>query len=209
MTIIGAQPKPWLQAWEDKWGVLAKRKVKICGALGHEFHRCIESWLNTGTYAVGSPVDEETGRHIPSLVPRVERMLAEWVGWARAVSGTIDHTELRVVSRAHTYSGTLDAVGRIGKTPMVIDWKTSSRIYPDMVLQLSAYAEAYNEQAGGRIKTGLIVHVDKRMPHRVTAKEFKLGKRPFRRFLRLKAVFDRTKAEENNAEAAIAEETGC
>ena len=187
-TIMGAKPSPWLDAWKAKWGVLAIRKMKIASAIGTEFHRCVESWLDTGAYTVTAPTVD--GFSMPSTITRVEGMVQSWVTWAASVDGTIDHTELQVVSHAHTYSGTLDAVGHFGKTPMVIDWKTSSRIYPEMALQLSAYAEAYNEQTGSKVKTGLIVHVSKDRPYKLTTKEFKLGKRVFKQFMELREMFD-------------------
>jgi CRISPR/Cas system-associated exonuclease Cas4 (RecB family) len=69
-----------------------------------------------------------------------------------------------------------------------------------MALQLSAYAEAYNEMYGTKIKTGLIVHVDKYHPHKLTVKEFKLGKRVFKKFLKLREMFDEIQ-EKTNAES--------
>lgn len=195
-TVMAAKPKPWLQAWKDKWGVLAIRKTKIANAVGTEFHRCVESWINTGDCAVVPPAVD--GITMPSLIPRVLGMLDSWVAWANSVSGTIDHTELRVVSKAHTYSGTLDAVGTLDGKPMLYDWKTSAKIYDDMQLQLTAYAQAYNEQYTGShvpdwppVKDGLIVCVSKDKPSfKLTTKRFKLGKRPFKQFLKLRTMFD-------------------
>lgn len=183
-TIIGATPKPWLEAWREKWGKRAERKTEIANAIGTAFHGCIERHLDGkdwGAYVMESYL---------SCGPRVVKMVKSWLNWAESIDGTIDATELKVISKAHTFSGTLDAVGKIGKTPMLLDWKTSSRIYPDMALQLSAYAEAYNEMHGTKIKTGLIVHVDKYPPHKLTVKEFKLGKRVFKKFLKLREMFD-------------------
>ena len=126
-----------------------------------------------------------------SCIPRVAHMMQSWIAWAQSVDGTIDHTEMKVISRKHVYSGTLDAIGKIGKTRMVIDWKTGSKIYADHTLQLSAYAEAFNEMNGAKIKDGLIVHVSKDKPRfKVTTKEFKLGKRVFKQFLKLREMFD-------------------
>ena len=116
--------------------------------------------------------------------------------WAESIDGIIEHTELKVISNRHRYSGTLDAVGKVGKMRMIVDWKTSSRIYPEMQLQLAAYAQAYNEQTGSKIKDGLIVHVSKDKPdYKVTTKQFKLGKRVFGKFLKLREMFDEVKAD--------------
>lgn len=187
-TILGAQPKPWLTAWYEKWGALAKRKTEIAGAIGTAFHDSIDQYLDTGTFTVKMDT-------YSSCIPRVIGMMESWIVWAMNVDGVIDRTEFKVISKAHIYSGTLDAVGKIGKTLMVIDWKTSSRIYPEMALQLSAYSNAYKEQEQIEVKQGLIVHVSKDKPRfKLTTKQFKLSKRVFNKFLKLRAMFDDVKA---------------
>lgn len=188
-TIMDVKPKPWLDAWREKWGILAARKMKIASAIGTEFHRCVESWLDTGSYTAGAATID--GFTMPTTVARIEGMMKSFVSWAMTIDGTVEHMEMQVVSQTHTYSGTLDAVGTFKQKPTIYDWKTSSRIYDDMQLQLAAYAHAYNEQHGTSIKDGLIVHVSKDKPRfKVTVKEFKLGKRPFKEFLKLRNMFD-------------------
>lgn len=158
--------------------------MEIAAAIGTAFHDCVEQYLDTGTYA--ARMDKYA-----SCIPRVAGMMRSFITWAEGVDGTIDHTEMKVISRKHVYSGTFDAIGKIGKTRMVIDWKTGSKIYKEMDMQLSAYAEAFNEMNGTKIKDGLIVHVSKDKPRfKVTTKEFKLGKRVFKQFLKLREMFD-------------------
>ena len=188
-TIMGAEPKPWLDAWREKWGSLATRKMEIAAAIGTAFHDCVEQYLDAGWYGIDMPVYH-------SCRKRVYGMVESWIAWAQSVDGTIDHTEMKVINKKHKYSGTFDAVGKIGKTRLLIDWKTGARIYPEMALQLSAYAEAYSEMTGSKIKTGLIVHVSKDKPgYKLTTKEFKLGKRVFGKFLKLRAMFDEIQRE--------------
>jgi hypothetical protein len=183
-TIISAQPKPWLEAWKNKWGYLAERKMEIANAIGTAFHDSVEQYLDTEAFSVKMDT-------YPSCVPRVVGMMESFIDWAQSIDGMIDQTELKVISKTHAYSGTLDAVGKIGKTNTLIDWKTSSRIYPEMDLQLVAYAQAYKEQTGIEIKEGMIVHVSKDKPHfKLTTKTFRLGKRVFNKFLKLRAMFD-------------------
>lgn len=193
-TILGAQPKPWLDNWFVKWGTLATRKVSICSSLGHEFHRCVEEWLDKRAYAVSVPVDEDTGQAFPSLVPRIQGMMRSWVAWANGIDGLILFTEIKVVSHKHRYSGTFDALADIEKRLWIVDWKTSSNIYPEMGLQLAAYVEASNELKlvpTRTIKDGMIVHVSKDKPHfKVKTKEFLCGKRAFSKFLKLREMFD-------------------
>ncbi len=188
-TIIGASPKPWLDKWREKWGALAERKTEISGAIGTAFHDCVEQYLATGSHYLVR-MDK-----YKSCSTRVVGMMQAWIAWANSIEGTIDCTELKVISNLHLYSGTFDAVGKIDKKRYIIDWKTGSRIYPEMALQLVAYAEAYNEMMGSKIKDGLIVHVSKDRPHKVTTKEFKLGKRVFNEFLKLRSMFDEIKVQ--------------
>jgi len=183
-TIISSKPAPWLDAWREKWGERATRKVAIANAIGTAFHDCVEQYLDSGNFVPVMPEYE-------SCIPRVIGMMESWIEWALSIDGTVYHTETKVISMKHIYSGTFDAVGAIDKTPMLIDWKTSSRIYDSMELQLAAYAFAYNEMTGAKIKDGIIVHVSKDKPHfKLTTKQFKLGKRVFAKFLKLRAMFD-------------------
>jgi CRISPR/Cas system-associated exonuclease Cas4 (RecB family) len=118
-------------------------------------------------------------------------MMNSFVGWAKVVNGDIHCTEYKIISRKYRYSGTLDAVGTFEGKPMLYDWKTSSSIYRDMDLQLAAYAQAYKEETGIDLKQGMIVHVSKDKPrYKLTAKVFKLGKAPLKRFLKLREMFD-------------------
>jgi hypothetical protein len=54
------------------------------------------------------------------------------------------HTEATIYSRTHMYSGTADVLGMMDldgdDTPVVIDFKTSKRIYDEVGLQLCAYS---------------------------------------------------------------------
>jgi len=183
-TITGSKEKPWLVTWREKWGYLAERKTELANKIGTEFHRCIEEYLDDGCFLVDCSLS-------PNMQKRVEGMMKSWIQWAEDVEGEIHSTELKVISRQHYYSGTLDAVGTYEKKPMLYDWKTSSKIYPDMDLQLVAYAQAYKEQTGIELAQGMIVCTSKDKPRfKVTTKTFKLGKRPLNEFLRLRADFD-------------------
>lgn len=62
--------------------------------------------------------------------------LAEWSPEYLAAEATVFH-------RGEAYAGTLDAIVRIpafGAEPIVLDYKSGGSIYPDVALQLAAYA---------------------------------------------------------------------
>ncbi len=170
--ILGDRPKPWLQKWKDKWGKRAEQKVAAANRIGTAFHEWVDAYIS-----------DPNELYPPST--RLAGMASRFEAWAADVDGEIHHTELKVVSHKYRYEGTLDAIGTYNGVPAVYDWKTSSGIYDDMELQLSAYANAYTEMTGKSIKIGLIVLVSKDKPkHKLTVKEYTLTRRTFNKFLR-------------------------
>jgi CRISPR/Cas system-associated exonuclease Cas4 (RecB family) len=173
--ILGCKPKPWLDAWFDKWGVLARRKVICANGIGTKFH------LYAERLAKGELV-------LPPSNRRLRGMLVMLDAWIEGTGFKLKESELHVVSEAYKYAGTFDATGFLPDRPRTLtlfDWKTSSGIYPDMALQLSAYGQAYKEMTGIEIKRGFIVHVSKEKPdHKMTVKEYELTKPLFNKFLK-------------------------
>lgn len=181
--ILGSKPKPWLDAWRDKWGVLADRKTKCANDVGTAFH--------SGAEALALGADFKASG-------RIYNMLVKFDKWREACGFTPLETELHVVSRLFKYAGTFDAVGTIVDYPdeiCIFDWKTNKVFPKEADLQLSAYAQAYFEDTDIRITRGFVVHVDKKKPHhRLTVKEYKLTKTLFNRFLRRLKEFRENKA---------------
>lgn len=175
-TVLGDKPKPWLDKWRAKWGVLAERKTIAANNIGSAFHAGAEG------LALGNLVIAPTKR-IHSMLEKVE-------GWIGQSEFSPIHTELKVISHKYKYSGTLDAIGTAAidadhkRVLIIVDWKTSSGIYPDMALQLAAYVQAYFEKTDCWIKRAIIVHVSKSRPHKLTVKEYKIGKRLVNEFLK-------------------------
>lgn len=160
---------------------MAERKTAIAKAIGDKFHDATE--------------DLVWGKEVGVDDRRLHGMLLRTEEFIKSHGFVPLHTELHVVSHKYVYQGTLDAIGtasvmdpktlKVKRMLVLVDWKTSSGIYPDMALQLVAYAEAYFEQTDERIDTGLIVHVSKDKPHhKLTIKRYKLGKRLFTKFLK-------------------------
>lgn len=195
-TILSGRPKPWLDKWREKWGARAERKTACAKAVGTAFHLAAEA------LAKNEGVEELPNR-------RLLGMLRVFDAWVVASGVKIKETELHVVSKEHKYAGTFDAVGTLpgSKRLVLFDWKTSAGIYPDMELQLAAYAQAYKEQTGIEIKKGVIVLVSKAKPdHRLIVKEYKLGKRPIKAFLKRLEDFRKysiQRKEPNGAVGAI------
>lgn len=183
--VLSGQPKPWLERWKEKWGVLAQRKTDCANGVGSRFHELAEQlcWQKV----VPLPSNR-----------RLAGMLWNFEEWRKASGFEPKETELHVVSDTYKYHGTFDAVGWFAakpKTLCLLDWKTSSGIYPDMALQLAAYAQAYYEYTDIKIKTGYIIHVSKDKPkHKVTVQEYKLTVPLLNKFLKRLREYRESKA---------------
>ncbi len=184
--ILSSGPKPWLDKWHKKWGVLADRKLQCANNIGDDFDA-------TATDLVNGVIRIPDYRRVVMMIENFYK------GFYLPYTFVCEAVQLHVVSKNHWFHGTFDAVGYVKGKPelCLFDWKTSAQIYPDMALQLAAYAIAYEEQTGIKMKKGYIVHVSKDKPtHRVTVKEYKLNKMLRNHFLlRLKDFRERNPNE--------------
>lgn len=80
----------------------------------------------------------------------------------------VDQTKLRLieseaslVSETHRYGGTLDALGIVHGRLALIDWKSSSKIYPKMVAQVGGYALLVEECREKPIEEVHLLRIDK------------------------------------------------
>ena len=69
-----------------------------------------------------------------------------FVEWFGSNSFEVLSQEEQLVSEAHRYGGTPDAIAKDGKGRIVLlDWKTSNAVYADYIWQLGAYRILWNE----------------------------------------------------------------
>ncbi|WP_460170231.1 CRISPR-associated protein Cas4, partial [Thermus sp. FJN-A] len=81
------------------------------------------------------------------------RRLADW--WD-GNGGRLLRSEEAVFHPEHRYAGRVDLVARCGDRLVVVDLKTSSRVYPEHLLQVGAYALALREE-GLAVEGGFVV----------------------------------------------------
>ena len=100
------------------------------GTLTHEL---IDTYLHGGEPRLpDEQADTEMGR-------------AAWQGyqsfrrWADSTRIELTSAEESIVSEEYRFGGTPDGLGKIGDETVLLDWKTSSRIYPDYIVQVAAY----------------------------------------------------------------------
>ncbi len=116
--------------------------------MGTIAHMAIEAYVD-GNEMTEAQLDEELKeRQVPLDMWKTTK------GYVRAAKEFFDqlepevlHSEVTVYSRKYGYAGTTDIIGNLrmggGKpVPCIIDFKTGKGVYPEMGLQLSAYARA-------------------------------------------------------------------
>jgi len=145
----------------------------------------------------------------PELGPEAALALSKWKEWEKEREFEPLFIEQQVFSLVHGYAGTLDMIARYtradGKRVLaLVDWKTSSGIYAEYLLQIGAYHGAIREMGHFENEEldGLIVKIPKtsgkeeirivEIPHAAIVEKYLPG------FLRVNALFDVMKGLEGD-----------
>jgi hypothetical protein len=174
---IRATPTEW-EAICKEAKTAHRRASKAAADIGTEVHRFAEAFLS------GERID------LPED-PRARNGALAFKDWHHAHDVRPLATERRVFSKRWWFCGTTDFIGQIDGTPCILDFKTSSGLYPEMVLQLAAYAIAIEEELGNdaRFDDGWIIRLDKKTgkfePYHIPLKD---GYRDA--FLRVKEAYE-------------------
>lgn len=78
----------------------------------------------------------------------------QYQAWKSQTRLKIVACEVSCVSEIYQFGGTLDFVCEIDGQLCLGDFKTSSAVYPEMLLQLSAYRQLWNENNPDKLITG-------------------------------------------------------
>lgn len=81
--------------------------------------------------------------------------------WHDTVRLKVLATEIPLVSETHRIGGTVDAIAEIGIDIAVLDWKSSSALYEDYLIQLATYAKLWSEVRGQPIDSIHVCRFDK------------------------------------------------
>lgn len=85
------------------------------------------------------------GRPLPAWPDELAPHMRSFAAWLERAQPRYEATEATVFSRAQLYAGTLDAIAEVpwgdgGRRLAVIDYKSGEHVYPEVGLQLAAYA---------------------------------------------------------------------
>ena len=117
--------------------------------IGTFVHRVVEARLE-GQEAIDVPND------IPKYVMR---NVDDFFRYSLSEFEVVDRE--MVVAHPLPYAGTVDAVLMVNGKRVLIDWKTSSGIYPEMSMQVAAYALAYQYSYGKAIDEAWVIRFPK------------------------------------------------
>lgn len=177
--IIGILNKPGLSRWREWKGTKEADRISNEAAdIGRQVHAAIEKFLTGGTVTFCGADD------------KVKPPFVAWFEWWKTANYEIRAQELKVISKKHLYGGTLDCILQHKETghTVVVDWKVSNNDDRIRWLQLAGYAQAYFEETGIKILTGLIVRIDKK--GKVHVKEVKSLWRYVPVFLACRKIYD-------------------
>jgi hypothetical protein len=103
----------------------------------------------------------------------MQRKRKRLTDWGKDVHDIIETILMgrRVISKDHSYSGTLDVLAEIDGKMGILDLKTSRDIWDDYFIQAAAYFNAYNESARKKARTYWIMRVDQFQPCKLCGAE--------------------------------------
>ena len=115
--------------------------------IGTEIHKWIAQWIaGKGKKRIEIPKDPKARNGITAFMDFQDKHKVKWI-----------ESEKIVYSKKHNYAGILDAVGKIGKDLVLIDFKSSNGLYPEFAFQAAGYQIAYEEEAKKKIGYKIIV----------------------------------------------------
>lgn len=123
-------------------------------SIGSITHNWIEAYVEAGL----------AGEELPErpVDKSVNKALDAFFEWTKEHDIKFKYSERKVYSMEYDYAGTLDGEAEVDGNLDLIDYKTSTGIYPEYWLQIAAYMQAREEEEGHKYDGAWIVRIDKR-----------------------------------------------
>jgi hypothetical protein len=116
--------------------------------IGTKIHDWVEQWIKGKK--PGAPED-----------PQVMNGINAFLKWVKETKIKLKCSETIVYSKKHDFVGIMDAEGEMDGADVIVDFKSSNAIYPEMLLQLSGYWLAREEEVGKKYTKGYIARFGK------------------------------------------------
>lgn len=135
-----------------------------CGVDGIDYRQKRDDAGDVGTLAHGMIEADIFGREqSENQHPAAARALEAFQSWRRNVKLEIIATEWPLVSELHSYGGTLDALGIVDGLIVLLDWKSSNRVYTEHVAQCAAYRQLVRENSQHQVSGAHLLRVGKEL----------------------------------------------
>lgn len=155
-TILGLLAKPALIHWAWKEGIEGRdyRKVRDrAGDIGTCAHYLIECDIKKKK--------PDLSEFSPAILDKAENAYLSWMEW-KDTFGQIETVASESPQICDTFGGTLDWVIKKLNNYILIDFKSSKAIFPEMIYQLAAYKYLWNiNNPDEKIKDCYIVRIGK------------------------------------------------
>ncbi len=133
---------------KESWNA-SKKIASDAADIGKNVHAYAEAWFKKQV--------------LPELLSDQARLGVEaFHKWIDAHKIEVLASERRVFSKQFYYAGTCDFVATIDGVTCIGDIKTSSGIYPEMLMQTAAYQQAIQEEKGLKFPQRVIIRFDKK-----------------------------------------------
>lgn len=124
------------------------------GRDGKDYRKVRDDAGGAGSIAHGWIDDDIHGRELAApppeadadMIAKAQSGLGAFRSWRDSMRLEILDTETPLVSDEYGFGGTYDALGVIGDEVILVDWKTSNRVYSEYIAQLAAYRHLVREQ---------------------------------------------------------------
>ena len=148
-----SEPSKWLDPVLERAGGHHKDILKKAGEFGTRAHDAFDKIIR------GAPA------HVSAGDDALETVVKGFHAW-HATTDLQLHGDTTIFSEKYGYAGAMDFLGvaRGDGSLAVVDFKTSNGIYDTHILQVAAYAKAYEEMNGTPVSRALIVRFDKKEP---------------------------------------------
>ncbi len=147
-----------LVAWARREALAGNDPNKVrdqAADVGSLVHALIEAHFK------GTEVD--LSEYSEQNINKAKTCFSNFLKWKENHIQEVWYSELQLVSETYRYGGTIDFVGLIDGVPSLLDFKSSSGVWPEYKIQVAAYQNLYFEYSGcGRTKLqGHLLQLDK------------------------------------------------
>jgi hypothetical protein len=129
-----------------------------------EANRLKEEAADVGTliHDICDRIDKGETIPLDLLDDKVRNGVQAYLKWCKDVKWEFLQGEFIIYDTDHKYAGMVDKLGMVNGKLALVDIKTGKAIYPEMLLQLSAYANAYHKlNPDEQIEEFYIIKLDK------------------------------------------------